>query len=489
VLGIVGNVEFEDVETLRREHPAWKLLRADNAPLILSFLGRVFVEGNARVVPAVELTARLDDYLFALNERLGEGTFPKSAKAYLDDWAGPGAGWLRKYYPPGSDEQHFDATPAVEKAVAWIASLRSRPFVGTESRLNTVFELLRQMAVGAETDRDVRLEDLKRRREQLDAEIARVESGDVRVLDDTALRDRYQQFSETARGLLADFREVEANFRQLDRELRERIAVWDGAKGELVERVVGDRSAIADSDQGRSFHAFYDFLLSRRRQEEFTELLEKVRRLDAIGDPDPRMRHIHYDWLAAGERTQATVRLLSEQLRRFLDDQVWLENRRVMDILKSIEGRALKLRGHAAAAIAMEIDAPAPDIALPFERPMYRPKAKVRISGDDIADEAQDVDVSLLFEQTHVDPARLSAIVRSALRGRAQADLAQVIAEHPIEEGLAELVTYLSLTDPAFRVVFDDDARAQASWQSSDGGVRVADIPRATFARTDAGEG
>jgi hypothetical protein len=120
---------------------------------------------------------------------------------------------------------------------------------------------------------------------------------------------------------------------------------------------------------------------------------------------------------------------------------------------------------------------------------MYRPKAKVRISGDDIADEAQDVDVSLLFEQTHVDPARLSAIVRSALRGRAQADLAQVIAEHPIEEGLAELVTYLSLTDPAFRVVFDDDARAQASWQSSDGGVRVADIPRATFARTDAGEG
>jgi hypothetical protein len=211
VLGIVGNVEFEDVETLRREHPAWKLLRAGNASLILSFLGRVFVEGNARVVLAVELTARLDDYLFALNERLGEGTFPKSAKAYLDDWAGPGAGWLRKYYPPGSDEQHFDATPAVEKAVAWIASLRSRPFVGTESRLNTVFELLRQMAVGAETDRDVRLEDLKRRREQLDAEIARVESGDVRVLDDTALRDRYQQFSETARGLLADFREVEAS--------------------------------------------------------------------------------------------------------------------------------------------------------------------------------------------------------------------------------------------------------------------------------------
>ncbi len=56
------------------------------------------------------------------------------------------------------------------------------------------------------------------------------------------------------------------------------------------------------------------------------------------------MRHIHYDWLEAGERTQATVRQLSEQLRRFLDDQVWFENRRVIDILRSIEASALGLR-------------------------------------------------------------------------------------------------------------------------------------------------
>jgi len=30
---------------------------------------------------------------------------------------------------------------------------------------------------------------------------------------------------------------------------------------------------------------------------------------------------------------------LSEQLRRFLDDQVWFENRRVVDILRNIEAR------------------------------------------------------------------------------------------------------------------------------------------------------
>ena len=102
--------------------------------------------------------------------------------------------------------------------------------------------------------------------------------------------------------------------------------------------------SIAGSDQGKSFQAFYDFLLSQARQEELSGLLDSVHELTEIAGSDPRLRHVHYDWLDAAERTQATVRQLSEQLRRFLDDQVWFENRRVIDILRGIERRALQLR-------------------------------------------------------------------------------------------------------------------------------------------------
>jgi hypothetical protein len=63
----------------------------------------------------------------------------------------------------------------------------------------------------------------------------------------------------TARELLSDFREVEQNFRNLDRSVRERIALWDGGKGALLETIIGERDAIADSDQGKSFRAFWDF--------------------------------------------------------------------------------------------------------------------------------------------------------------------------------------------------------------------------------------
>lgn len=108
-----------------------------------------------------------------------------------------------------------------------------------------------------------------------------------------------------ARESLADFREVEANFRALDRDLRVRIAAGEGSKGELLDEVVGNRNTIADSGQGRSFQTFYDFLLSHERQAELNHLLDKVQSLEVIGEVDPRMRHIHYDWLDAAERTQA----------------------------------------------------------------------------------------------------------------------------------------------------------------------------------------
>ena len=58
------------------------------------------------------------------------------------------------------------------------------------------------------------------------------------------------------------------------------------------------------------------------------ELLAKVSDLAAI-ETDDRIRGIHHDWSDAADRT--TVRQISEQLRRFLDDQVWLENRRVLE--------------------------------------------------------------------------------------------------------------------------------------------------------------
>ena len=160
---------------------------------------------------------------------------PPRRAAFLTKWSAPDRGWLRKFYRHGSDEPQFDLTPATEKAIAWLASLTERAFVGTESRLRVLFDLVQQMSEGSDTDPQRRLAELQRRRDAVDAEMARIHAGELALLDDTALKDRFQQFLQIARELLSDFREVEHNFRQLDRAVRERIALWDGAKGALLE--------------------------------------------------------------------------------------------------------------------------------------------------------------------------------------------------------------------------------------------------------------
>ena len=97
VPGYLRSMQYEEVAALRAGSPAWRLLRADNAPLVLSFLGRVFVEENVRDISATQLD-RLGWTTSSTRSTSGsaKGRYPKSAKAYLDDWASPEVGLAAK---------------------------------------------------------------------------------------------------------------------------------------------------------------------------------------------------------------------------------------------------------------------------------------------------------------------------------------------------------------------------------------------------------
>ncbi|MBB5348552.1 DUF3375 domain-containing protein [Desulfoprunum benzoelyticum] len=478
-------LDYATLELLRQNHPAWRLICAHHAPLVASFLHRVFIAPNVRNLAQADLVEALEDELFALREQLGVEAFPGTAQGYLNDWAENDKGWLRKFYPPGTDEPHFDLTPATEKALAWLESLSERAFVGTESRLLTLFELLRQMSEGSQTDPQVRIDELQKRRNDIDAEVARILTGDIPILDDTALKDRFQQFLQLARELLTDFRQVEHNFRTLDRRVRERIALWEGAKGVLLEEIMGERDAIADSDQGKSFRAFWDFLMSQSRQEELSRLLEQVLALPPIlaMRPETRLHRVHYDWLEAGEHTQRTVARLSEQLRRFLDDQAWLENRRIMDILHSIESHALAVREEYPPGDFIPLAETAADVELPLERPLYRPPLRPLIAELVVDEGDADIDTAALYAHVVVDRAELTANIRQELQDRSQISLAEVVARHPLRHGLAELVAYLQLAGDWPRTAVDDDVQEQVCWQLEAGVMRRATLPRIILLR------
>lgn len=477
-------MDYEAIEALRERHPAWRILRAGSAALLLSFLGRHFITDHRGASPAGELADALDDELYARNaDDPDDPRFPRAAADYLADWASPESGFLRRFYPLGSDEIHYDATPALEKAYSWVQGLQARPFVGTESRLQTAIELLRQIAQGTEADPEVRLAELRRRQEEIEREIEQIEADPAAgLLDPTAIRDRYQQFVSTARELLADFREVEENFRTLDRSARERIATWDGAKGELLADLVGNRTRIDSSDQGRSFQAFYDLLLSSSRQDELTDLLDRLGAVEAL-PLDRRTRTVHHDWAEAAERTQQTVRQISEQLRRFIDDQVWLDNRRVLDLVRAVEATALTLRDGSAPAVGLELDEAGIDIALPVERPLHSVRPASEVDSLLPPEEEDDIDTSVLAEQVVVDPARLAARLRDIVPRRGTALLEDVVAMYPVEHGAAELVGYLALQDEDIEVDAGSGIGEDAGIETDTAATTVIDYDEAGHAR------
>ncbi|MET3719278.1 DUF3375 domain-containing protein [Arthrobacter sp. UYEF21] len=478
-------MDFYAINSLRENHAGWSLLRAQNAPLALTFFMAAFTGPNQRNLGRQQLIDVLDDVLFGLRDREGEDKFPRAAGEYLDDWAGPERAWLRKYYVPGEDEPHYDLTAAAEDVVRWVENLRGRDFVATQSRLTSIFAVLKQLVQQSETDPEVRLAELQRQKDGIDAEMQRIRDGNIRVMTGPEALDHLQQLTALAKDLLSDFREVEQNFRKLDRQVREQIATWYGTQGELLASIFANQQDISSSLQGRTFQGFWDYLMSPQLRTELQDLLQRATQIEALAKTDGlhTVANLHQDWLPAVEQTQATVRQLSQQMRRLLDDKVFLENKRIMQLIRSVESGALGTRESPPSGVFMEIDAPSVDVVLPFERPLYEPSRKVMVDDAVLTADDTDVDAGALFSQFHVDKERLRGNIDAVLSDAGQATLAEVTAAYPLSQGLAEVVAYYQLATESDWATINPEQSQQLSWQLPDGSIREATLEQIIFGR------
>jgi hypothetical protein len=477
-------MEYEYLVGLKK-HPSWRLLSADSAPLIIGFFYRVFTRENRRTIAADEMTAKLEDYLFHLRRILGEQAYPRSAKAYLDDWAGGQTGYLRKFYPARGEEAEYDLSPASEKVIEWLASFAPKKFVGTESRLMTVFRLLREIAKEAMVDPQAEIRRLESEKNRIKAELSALRAGRHAPKDGTRIRERFLEARDTAKRLLFDFRQVEENFRHLDRKTREKIAVSEATKGELLDDIFGEQDAIQSTDQGKSFRAFWQYMMSPASQEEMETLVAQVLALPEIRDldEDRSMGRIRFQLIAAGERVNESCAQLVEQLRKFLDDRAWLENKRIMEIIRKIEKKAVNVRSKPPPQNGfMHLNHIKPDVGLPMARGLFRPPKRITVD-DHVALGRGDFAADALYQQQYVDEKELHKRIRRCLKGRSQVTLTQICRDHPVEKGLSELLAYLHLACKDDNAVVDTDAGIPILYRDVSGRTRKAIMPEVIFVR------
>lgn len=478
-------MDFDYLEGLRQHNASLRLLRSPNMPLIIAFLHHTFPEPSVPALPENEIASQLSDFLFRVRERLGDERFPGSAQWYLDNWSSGADGFLHKFYPRDSDEPSYEPTPAVERAISWLRTLRERSFVGTESRLLSIYQLLKEVQQMATRDPQERIDALEKRRREIDQEIARIKAEGLAPVSATQVRERFHLIEDTARSLLSDFRQIESNFRQLDKHTRTRIATSDQPKGLLLAEIFTDHDVIWDTDEGQSFRAFWEFMLSLPRKTELETLIRQILAMEEVRSEGEgsTLAGFSYALLEAGNRVYRTVQKLVEQLRGYLNEQTHLENRRIMEVIREIEKSLVDVRSSPPTGDFAAVADVKTAINLPMLRGLY---ARIKpVAMDDAVvqtgEHTEAPDEAVLAE--YVDEERLRDRIHEALSSRSQVSLPQILEQFPLEKGLAEILTYFKLASDDSRALIDEVAQDTFDYPTIEGTIRRVECPRLIFVR------
>ena len=151
---------------------------------------------------------------------------------------------------------------------------------------------------------------------------------------------------EQARKLKYDFSQIEYNFRDLNLQAMEQIASMNEAKDKVLTSIFDVENSIRESDQGKSFFAFWQILTDANKNEELSNMLEELYKIKEIAqfDSSEKLKNLKYDLLSNANKIAKVTSKLMEQLRRYLDDRVWIENKKILELCKQIEKKALEVK-------------------------------------------------------------------------------------------------------------------------------------------------
>lgn len=439
------DLDFHEIRYRLENYPVFRILRKESAAFMLGFLFDQFKKRHLSDIGQGDLAAALGAYQVYLRMTEKEEPASREPLAYLDEWANEG--FLRKYYPPSASEACYDLTPDTERALEWIGELSRRSFVGTESRLMDLFDMLRDLAYGASFDLEEKRHELERRRAEIEEELKRLERGEESRLDDRRITERYYGAEDAARRLLSDFKQVEQNFRELDRETKEQVIAQDRVRGIVLKELFEHRDAISLSDQGKSFSSFWAYLMSLDRREELVALVGRVLEIPAVRVAAKAfpLESLDSRLVSAGARVQEMSHRLNEELRRFLDERTRREGLHVGELIEAWKALAIQCREAPPRHRDFMTIEGEPDILLMMDRPLYEPEAEVVIGEKPVAAGEPTVEAGRLFDVDTVDLSILNDRIRILVAESGQASLSETACRFPVTKGAAEILGYLSL--------------------------------------------
>jgi len=414
--------------------PAFKLLRSDNFSFFTGFFYYAFE--NSDKLSHIELEAKLDDYMFEFDLGI------KSPKAYIEDMVK--AGYLKRFFE--KDVLFYELTKDVYKVMEFVESLEKKEFVGSETKFNILLDILDKL--NFETlEKNERIEVIESKIKDLTKEIEKLKKEDV-VFDERRIRELIIEFLNISKKLLFDFSEIEENFITLNKQTKERI-ISSLTKADVLDFVFASEEKIKNSNEGKSFLAFWR-LLESKKSEEMDEIIDKIIKTTSLTPSQINaLENFKNDLRKNGYKVLNLINKLIEQLRVFIDEKIYLEHKRVKELIEEISSKVIKF---GEIKFDVKIENLKMDINLPFERDFYEVS-----KGERFEVELKEIEINknLEFLVDFVDEREIEKNIKEYLKINKKAEITELLKYYRVEN-IAEIAAYVFMCEKFENIVFNE---------------------------------
>ena len=441
-----------NIENILNTSPSVAILKARSCNIIIDFLTNVFNDVNA--ISHENIHSQLAEYLnnHGVDEDeesdiLYTDTYEEKAAKYIRKWTD--SGFLTNYRNEDG-EIYYELSSHSSKVIDWLSGLKQEEYIGTESKFKSIINQLKELVEYTNEDREKRLQLLEDKKLEIEHQIQQLQMGeDVKVFEEYEIIPRFQQINKLAKELLTDFKDVDDNFKTIIKEIYQKQIDPNLKKGGILQYTFDALDELKSSSQGKSFYAFWEFLLAREMQTELdtliTELFQTLKEKNIEGGDTFLQNMVEYLY-ESGRKVYQTNDKMADKLSRIIRENEMSHVDTAKRIVQEIKNVLIEISKKGQKPdISLAVD-DGMEISIPFDRKITFEQSEN--TDYDFNPETDTLSIEefgelgKVFGNVFIDRKVLERNIRETMKGKSQVTLSEVIEQHPLKKGLPELFAY-----------------------------------------------
>lgn len=459
--------EIDEIKRIIEGSPSVNILKSRNRELILVFFLYVFEDINASI-QFDSLQNKLAIYLENIELEQDEesdvqfiDSYDIKAKKLIKIWTKHG--YLTNFNGENGSE-YYQLTNHTTKTLIWLDGLKKKEFVGAESKFKEVFDQLKKLVEYTNEDAQTRIELLEEKKRVIENEINELKiSGKPSTYKDFEIIPRFNNITTTAKELLSDFKEVEQNFKEITKEIYLKHTNASFGRRAVLDYTFDAIDDLKSSHQGRSFYAFWQFLIDKGLQAEWNRLIDEL--YTNLGDKKIKLDGefllgIKNHLFETGLQVYRANDKMATKVSTIIRERNSLDRESLKNLITEVKNLLIKSsKGVERPRFSIDIDGDV-DLNMPFERALTVEKKKARIYNQKPKLSPKNISESNQFEKIArkrpIDKRKLKNNIIDVLRQNGQTTLGEVIAiKGDISQGLPEIFGYFNVLK-SFKHTFNE---------------------------------